>query len=117
MAAVAWWQQLHLFGGTLALRCRHVCIPPPGAVIIRRLVGIAHTADMDSIADADTRAACELRALRFGRHLLVEGAATYTDIRALTAAAAAARQVDSLAADAATNRGEAAAATPAGVRS
>jgi 5-methylthioribose kinase len=62
-------------------------------------VGIAHTADMDTIADADTRAACELRALRFGRHLLVEGPATYQDIRALAAAAAAARQVDGLTAD------------------
>jgi hypothetical protein len=70
-----------------------------GAFIIRRLVGIAHTADMDSIADADVRAACELRALRFGRHLLVQGAATYRDVRALTAAAAAARQVDGLPAD------------------
>lgn len=76
-----------------------LCCPPAGAFIIRRLVGIAHTADMDSIADADVRAACELRALRFGRHLLVEGAATYKDIRTLAAAAAAARQVDGLPAD------------------
>lgn len=73
--------------------------------MIRRLVGIAHTADMDSIEDADTRAACELRALRFGRHLLVEGPTTYKDIRALTAALAAARRIDGLPADgaAATN--------------
>jgi len=70
-----------------------------GAFIIRRLVGIAHTADMDSISDPDTRAACELRALRFGRHLLVEGPNTYKDIRALAAAVAAARQVDGLIAD------------------
>lgn len=65
------------------------------------MVGIAHTADMDAIADADVRAACELRALRFGRHLLVEGARTYKDIKALMAAAAAGRQADGLTADAA----------------
>jgi 5-methylthioribose kinase len=73
-----------------------------GAFIIRRLVGIAHTTDMDNIENADTRAACELRALRFGRHLLVEGAAVYKDIRGLAAAAAAARQVDGLTADSGT---------------
>lgn len=75
--------------------------PYAGAFVIRRLVGIAHTADMDSIADADTRAACELRALRFGRHLLVEGPTTYRDIRTLAAALAAARQIDGLPADSA----------------
>ncbi|WIA19547.1 hypothetical protein OEZ85_004156 [Tetradesmus obliquus] len=84
-----------------------------GAFIIRRLVGIAHTADMDSIADADVRAACELRALRFGRHLLVQGAATYKGVRELTAAAAAARQVDGLPADTAA---EAPAAAALGVQ-
>jgi hypothetical protein len=57
---------------------------------------------MDGIEDADTRAACEMRALRFGRHLLVEGAATIKDIRGLAAAAAVARQVDGLAADSGT---------------
>ncbi|GIL52594.1 hypothetical protein Vafri_8417 [Volvox africanus] len=45
-----------------------------GTFIIRRLVGIAHVADMDSISDLDLRATCERRALRFGRRLLVEGA-------------------------------------------
>jgi hypothetical protein len=80
----------------------YTCTPSllTGAFIIRRLVGIAHTTDMDSIGDADTRAACELRALRFGRHLLVEGPNTYKDIRALAAAIAAARQIDGLAAGA-----------------
>ncbi len=70
----------------------HSCIA--GSFIIRRLVGIAHTADMDSIADADTRAACELRALSFGRHLLVDGPKLYKDIRSLVAAIAGARQDD-----------------------
>lgn len=81
------------------LVCRAEHHVAAGAFIIRRLVGIAHTADMDSIEDAGTRAACELRALRFGRHLLVEGANTHTDIRALAAAMTAARQVDGLPAD------------------
>lgn len=39
--------------------------------MVRRLVGISHVIDMDNIADADVRAACERRALRFGRGLLV----------------------------------------------
>jgi hypothetical protein len=93
-------------------------VRPAGAFIIRRLVGIAHTADMDSIADADTRAACELRALRFGRHLLVEGPATYSHARALAAALAAARQVDGLPPDAeaaAAANGSAASAEAAGL--
>lgn len=46
-----------------------------GAVILRRLVGIAHVADFDSIADPDVRAACERRAFQFGRRLLVDPAA------------------------------------------
>lgn len=63
-----------------------------GAFVIRRLVGIAHVADMDRIEDPDTRAACEQRALRFGRRLLVEGAGgQLRSVEALTRAAAAAR--------------------------
>lgn len=54
---------------------------------------------MDSITDADARAACELRALRFGRHLLVEGPKAYKDIRALVAAVEVARQDEGLSAD------------------
>lgn len=67
-----------------------------GAVIIRRLVGIAHTADMDTIRDEGVRAECERRALRFGRHLLVDGPAAHADIRSLVAAAASARKADGL---------------------
>lgn len=44
-----------------------------GAVIIRRLVGIAHVADFEEISDVEERAACEVRALKFGRELLVDG--------------------------------------------
>ncbi|KIY97332.1 5-methyl thioribose kinase-related protein [Monoraphidium neglectum] len=67
-----------------------------GAVIIRRLVGIAHTADMDTISDDEARTACERRALRFGRHLLVDGRRTHQDIRSVVAAAQAARKADGL---------------------
>jgi 5-methylthioribose kinase len=63
-----------------------------GVVMIRRLVGIAHVADMESIQPEAARAACEARALRFGRRLLVGGAAEFAGgVRALTAAAEAAR--------------------------
>jgi 5-methylthioribose kinase len=67
-----------------------------GVVIIRRIVGIAHTADMDKIPDRAQRAAAERRALRFGRHLLVEGAGVYKDVAALVAGAAAARAAEGL---------------------
>jgi 5-methylthioribose kinase len=67
-----------------------------GVVIIRRLVGIAHTADMDNIPDRAQRAAAERRALRFGRHLLVEGAAAYKDVGALVEGAEAARAAEGL---------------------
>eukprot|EP00798_Chlamydomonas_sp_ICE-L_P015320 gene15320-21404_t len=50
-------------------------------------VGIAHVADMDKIPDLDTRAACELRCLRFGRRQLVESL-SFTDIETLVNAAA-----------------------------
>lgn len=42
-----------------------------GAKMIRRLLGLAHVEDMQSIADPDRRAVCEARALRMGRQLLV----------------------------------------------
>jgi len=43
-----------------------------GCEMIRRVVGIAHVEDLDSIAEADQRAACERAALRMGRRLVVE---------------------------------------------
>lgn len=45
-----------------------------GAKIIRRIVGIAHVADLDSIDDATKRAVCEKRALTFARRVLIAGA-------------------------------------------
>ena len=37
----------------------------------RRILGLAHNADFESIEDLDMRASCEAKALRFGRHLVV----------------------------------------------
>ncbi|GLU27559.1 hypothetical protein Brsp01_27920 [Brucella sp. NBRC 12950] len=37
----------------------------------RRILGLAHNADFETIADPDRRASCESKALKFGRHLAV----------------------------------------------
>lgn len=42
-----------------------------GIEIHRRILGLAHVADFEAIADADLRAALELRALSFGRRIAI----------------------------------------------
>lgn len=42
-----------------------------GVEIHRRILGLAHNADFETIEDEDLRAACERPALEFGRHLVV----------------------------------------------
>ncbi|TPM40904.1 S-methyl-5-thioribose kinase [Mesorhizobium sp. B2-3-4] len=42
-----------------------------GIEVHRRILGLAHNADFETIADADVRAACEAKALKFGRHIAV----------------------------------------------
>ncbi len=42
-----------------------------GVEMHRRILGLAHNADFESIADADLRATCEAKALKLGRHLAV----------------------------------------------
>ena len=42
-----------------------------GIEIHRRILGLAHNADFETIEDVDLRAACEAKALKFGRHLAV----------------------------------------------
>ncbi|AZO09339.1 S-methyl-5-thioribose kinase [Mesorhizobium sp. M3A.F.Ca.ET.080.04.2.1] len=42
-----------------------------GIEVHRRILGLAHNADFETIADADLRATCEAKALRFGRHIAV----------------------------------------------
>ena len=39
--------------------------------MIRRIVGLSHVEDFESIADAEMRAACERRVLNLARELLV----------------------------------------------
>ncbi len=42
-----------------------------GIEIHRRILGLAHNADFETIADPDRRARCESKALKLGRHLAV----------------------------------------------
>jgi 5-methylthioribose kinase len=44
-----------------------------GMKMIRRVVGIAHVADLEAITDADKRSACEKRALALGAELVLAG--------------------------------------------
>lgn len=41
------------------------------AKIIRRILGIAHVEDLESIENPDVRADCEKRALLFAREIMV----------------------------------------------
>ena len=42
--------------------------------MIRRIVGIAHVADLEKIEDGDARSECERKALRCGRTLILDAA-------------------------------------------
>lgn len=53
-----------------------------GVKMIRRIVGLAHVEDMESIENPDVRAACERRAVAFARRLIVERA-KFADIAAV----------------------------------
>ena len=55
-----------------------------GIEIHRRILGLAHNADFETITDPDRRAACESKALKLGRHLAVNrhDIHSLTDIRA-----------------------------------
>lgn len=58
-----------------------------GIEIHRRVLGLAHAAELETIADEDQRAACERRALMMGRALAVNRA-TWSDIRSVNRMAA-----------------------------
>ena len=45
-----------------------------GVEMHRRILGLAHNADFETIEDADLRAKCETKALKLGRHLAVNRA-------------------------------------------
>ncbi len=57
-----------------------------GCKMIRRIIGIAHVEDFESIEDAEVRAKCESRALGMARELVVNGA-KYADMEAVVALA------------------------------
>ena len=59
-----------------------------GCEIIRRIVGLSHVDDFESIAPLQRRAGCELKALRFARSLLNDRAA-YRHVQEVVVAAAA----------------------------
>jgi 5-methylthioribose kinase len=46
-----------------------------GAKMVRRILGLAHVEDLESIADPRLRSACETKALHLARHLMIERAA------------------------------------------
>ncbi|HLW92270.1 MAG TPA: S-methyl-5-thioribose kinase [Roseiarcus sp.] len=50
-----------------------------GLKMIRRILGLAHVEDLESIADPERRAICERKALRIGRELVL-GAAKFSTI-------------------------------------
>lgn len=49
-----------------------------GVEMHRRILGLAHNADFETIADVDTRAWCETKALKLGRHLAVNRRQIYS---------------------------------------
>lgn len=55
-----------------------------GVEILRRILGLAHNADFETIDDLNRRAECESKALKLGRHLAVnrDRIASLRDIRA-----------------------------------
>jgi 5-methylthioribose kinase len=61
-----------------------------GAKMIRRILGLAHVEDLESIVDPERRARCEINALRLGRELLLGGRG-FSDIGDVAEAATAIR--------------------------
>ena len=57
-----------------------------GCKMTRRILGLAHVEDLESIANPDRRAECEKRALKLARAFMVEGQG-FTDIRLVSDAA------------------------------
>jgi 5-methylthioribose kinase len=57
-----------------------------GCKMTRRILGLAHVEDLESIANPDLRAECEKRALKLARAFMVEGQG-FTDIRLVSDAA------------------------------
>ena len=62
-----------------------------GLKMIRRILGLAHVEDLESIADASRRAICERKALRIGRELVLCATAFANIAEVIAAARAAAK--------------------------
>jgi 5-methylthioribose kinase len=62
-----------------------------GAKMIRRILGLAHVEDLESIADPERRAKCETKALRLARELML-GASGFSSLADVTGAARAIEQ-------------------------
>jgi len=77
----------HLFADTLGFA---------GAKMNRRILGLAHNIDLESIEDPAQRAACEARALKLARDLIVNanGSGGFTEMREVTDAARQQRKWD-----------------------
>ncbi len=58
------------FAGAKMIRCVHFATSYSAS----RLIGVAHVADMESISNVDSRAACERKALRTATDLLLHTA-------------------------------------------
>jgi 5-methylthioribose kinase len=62
-----------------------------GAKMIRRIVGIAHVADLETIEDPSVRSQCEKKSLTLGKRLVVasnsSGSSMYSNIEEVAAAA------------------------------
>jgi 5-methylthioribose kinase len=63
-------EALEAFRTRTMLRLLQESLGFAGAKMARRILGLAHVEDMESIADSDLRAACETRALRMARALM-----------------------------------------------
>ena len=57
-----------------------------GAKMIRRILGLAHVEDLETIADPERRARCEMKALRLARELML-GAKGFSDLADVVSAA------------------------------
>jgi 5-methylthioribose kinase len=64
-----------------------------GTSMIRRTLGLAHNADLETIADPDRRAGCERNVLRLGRELII-GSGAIGSIAEVTARA---REIEAMA--------------------
>jgi 5-methylthioribose kinase len=64
-----------------------------GTSMIRRTLGLAHNADLETIADPDRRAGCERKVLRLGRELII-GSGAIGSIAEVTARA---REIEAMA--------------------